>query len=499
MVPIDTKLEKLSDPELKRFKNQHFDEIRVSCLSAKTLWTDPEFGPNKNSLWEGQTPKISEIEWKRVHDISKEAKLFIKGHCEDDVRQGYIGDCWFVASVASLALHDSLVKKVIPHSDQQELDRDDYCGVLLFRFHRFGEWIEVVVDDYLPTRKNKLVFMYSNNPNEFWAAFLEKAYAKLAGSYEGLSGGQTADALNDLTGGTSEKIDFLEVGMSRSARMKVYRQLERALSRGSLVSLGISRLTGEGVESRRENGLFAGHAYSLLRCFDLSLDFIAKDFKRELVKVRNPWGQAEWNGTWGDNYVIWSIIPQEDKDALKFTNEDDGEFWMEFDDLLDNFTDLTICRMIKTDPDGGDNCWHQVQIKSAWVPGFTAGGCSNYLDTFFTNPQIQFQIEHEHDETVQIVLAQPDTRSDQDKDNMSIGYMIFKVAEGNTEKVDSVMDILEIPAGTNFINSRQLYNKFELDVGTYVIIPSTFDPDVAGEFLLKIFTENEAHVKELKD
>ena len=129
----------------------------------------------------------------------------------------------------------------------------------------------------------------------------------------------------------------------------------------------------------------------------------------------------------------------------------------------------------------------------------TAGGCSNYLDTFFTNPQVQFKIEGQDDEVVQIVLEQKDTRIDKERDNMTIGYMIFKVSDDNTDKVDSVMDILEVPAGTNFINSRQLYNKFELSVGTYVIIPSTFDPHVEGEFLLKIFTENEAHVTELTD
>ena len=112
---------------------------------------------------------------------------------------------------------------------------------------------------------------------------------------------------------------------------------------------------------------------------------------------------------------------------------------------------------------------------------------------------MQFKITEEHDETVQIVLAQQDTRINKDKDNLTIGYMIFKVKDDNTDRVDSVMDILEIPAGTNFINSRQLYNKFELGVGTYVIIPSTFDPDVEGEFLLKIFTENEAFVTELKE
>ena len=498
MAQTDAKLEKLSDPKLTKFENQNFDDIRAN-LSAGSKWTDPKFGHNESSLGDLDSLRWYQVEWKRVHDICKQPKLFEKGYCEDDVIQGRLGDCWFVASVASLALHHSLVKKVIPHPDKQELNREDYCGILLFRFHRFGEWIEVVVDDYLPTYYNeenelKLALGHSNKPNEFWAAFLEKAYAKLDGSYEGLAGGYPADALNDLTGGMSERIDFRDVDRSESGKNKMYRQLKTALSRDAVVSLAILK-SKEEVEG---TGLVDHHAYSLLSCFDIPQDVnIFAHYMRDLVRVRNPWGHKEWTGRWRDKDPIWSEIPQKIKRAMDYEDKNDGEYWMEFDDLVHNFTYMTICRMIKTGPNGGDNCWHQRQIYSKWVPGSTAGGCSNYLDTFFTNPQFQFQIEHEHDETVQIVLAQPDTRSDQDKENMSIGFKIYKVADGNTEKVKSFKDIVKISSVGKFSNLRQRYKKFELDVGTYVIIPSTYKPNVAGEFLLRILTEREAHVTEL--
>ena len=69
-------------------------------------------------------------------------------------------------------------------------------------------------------------------------------------------------------------------------------------------------------------------------------------------------------------------------------------------------------------------------IRSAWVAGSTAGGCANNPSSYFTNPQVVFQILEEDDETVQIVLEQKDLRIE-DRENLTIGYRIFKVRDVN--------------------------------------------------------------------
>lgn len=49
--------------------------------------------------------------------------------------------------------------------------------------------------------------------------------------------------------------------------------------------------------------------------------------------------------------------------------------------------------------------------------------------------------------------------------------------------------------GSIYINSRSVFKRIDLTEGRYVIIPTTFEPGLEGEFLLRVFTDVPSHCK----
>ena len=63
-----------------------------------------------------------------------------------------------------------------------------------------GEWHTVLIDDVLPVDAMQMVAYLKPARRQLWGPLIEKAAAKLHGSYEALSGGTFAEAFSMLTG-----------------------------------------------------------------------------------------------------------------------------------------------------------------------------------------------------------------------------------------------------------------------------------------------------------
>ncbi|XP_059861054.1 calpain-3 isoform X7 [Delphinus delphis] len=478
-----------------KYEGQDFVVLRQRCLAQKCLFEDRVFPAGVQSLGShelSQKTKMKAIMWKRPKEICENPRFIIGGANRTDICQGDLGDCWFLAAIACLTLNKRLLFRVIPH-DQSFTE--NYAGIFHFQFWRYGDWVDVVIDDCLPTYNNELVFTKSNHHNEFWSALLEKAYAKLHGSYEALKGGNTTEAMEDFTGGVTE---FFEI---KDAPRDMYKIMKKAIERGSLMGCSIDTIVPVQYETRMACGLVKGHAYSVTGLEEA----LYKGEKVKLVRLRNPWGQVEWNGSWSDSWKNWSFVDKNEKARLQHQVTEDGEFWMSYDDFIYHFTKLEICNLTADALESDKlQTWTVSVNEGRWVRGCSAGGCRNFPDTFWTNPQYRLKLLEEDDDPDEsevicsflVALMQKNRRKDRKlgANLFTIGFAIYEVPKemhGNKQHLQKDFFLYNASKARSktYINMREVSERFRLPPSEYVIVPSTYEPHQEGEFILRVFSE----------
>ncbi|XP_023674237.1 calpain-10 isoform X3 [Paramormyrops kingsleyae] len=382
------------------------DGDKLSCIGgfllvpmepSGSLFIDPDFAPADCSLFSDCSTPIARlqgaVEWMRPQEICSSPKLFPENPKEGHPKQGILGDCWFLCACTALLKNKHLMDKVFPPGQPQWGDRS-YKGKFRFRFWRFGRWVDVRVDDCLPCLSSRLCFSHCQSPSVFWVPLLEKAYAKLRGSYERLWAGQVAEALVDLTGGLAEQWSLKDSGNEEDPLGQTDKG-RRRLDLDSLQAVkGLCSISGS-VHSAPGGASELGqhHALSVMEWIDLP---VASGAAVRLLRVRNPWGRPTWGGAWREGGERWEQMDQTCAlDLLSRTEE--GEFWMEEAEFLEEFDEVTVGYPIGSQGFilsiyTGCELPHSYQIGSCWIKGHSSGGCRNN-SSFGSNPKFWLQMK----------------------------------------------------------------------------------------------------------
>ena len=97
---------------------------------------------------------------------------------------------------------------------------------------------------------------------------------------------------------------------------ELFEKIEDGTAQNTIMSVGSRNLTAV-----KKRGIEKGHAYTILEGKSYEKD----DSYLDLIKVRNPWGEGEWNGDWSDKSNKWT---PELKKYFGCVGEDDGIFWI---------------------------------------------------------------------------------------------------------------------------------------------------------------------------
>jgi len=259
-----------------------------ACGCVKMCWkpfVDPEFPPNRKSLGNNDPHKWYRLSQMKVpHRSGRIAPadcLFNDSISASDVAQGAMGDCWLMAAIATLCERPALISNCFITRTFNPFGR---YKIRLYDTSK-NKFVILTIDDHVPVDPTTLKPIYSHlMSNEIWPLLLEKAYAKLKGSYQSLSGGLPLDAMRTLTGYSGE---HLILSGDKKTKEATFKKLQYYFNSGCLIAAGSKGQDKTRTEGRDkvEGSIVGGHAYSVLAIKSpmLTTDTV------HLLKLRNPW------------------------------------------------------------------------------------------------------------------------------------------------------------------------------------------------------------------
>jgi len=441
--------------------------------------------------------------WKRPRDICHDPKVFAEGRLDpSQIIQGDLETCYLLSALSVLTNREDRMQSLMNLFLVKEYNE---YGIYGMTFFVDGEWRAVFIDDQFPYQNDRLAFAHSKNPNEFWLPIVEKCYAKLYAGYPSIIGGLVHASFKDLTGGITDEV-ALDSADSGAFDGRLWARLYSYFKQDYLLGCGNPKPSAGNFEM--VNGIVQGHAYALLDMREIG------DIK--LIKLRNPWGEGEWEGDWGDNSDKWT---QKMRQLCDYTDSDenDGVFWMSFEDFAVNFQRVYICRVfdhiIELDdptrhaarsvalsvsgkklippaaqPGGlGAVAWHKNSLTGEWS-GASAAGHLCWIRKYperrvELNPQYTLKLTGSRPSIVFITLTQPTQTGGGD-----YLYLSLLVLNKNGRRAREVKKSEIVGGNTKCRNTRELCAEVTLQADTtYTIFVATYEPDQCSKFTLSAY------------
>ena len=286
------------------------------------VFSDPNFHP-KLKIQENFKFDFyqKDIIWKRIDEIYK-APLFDQSIIHQDyIAQGYIGDCYFISALSRVAKQPILVQylfeKNLPDSILGAVPNsiNIKCGAVVVYFQAFGNQTPVLIDTLIPTFQGEPIFsrLLDNNKSG-WFCLVEKAYAKLHGSYSNIVFGIYSESIYNLFG---------------YYRKALFIQPDKRI-----------KYTSADIEKKRKHDTEKILKYENNGCvMDSSIEGIT------YFLLRNPHGLESWKQDFSEGSQY--LAPEFKEKLNKDHNYKNGSFWITDKDFFKYFTTVDVSKPFK--------------------------------------------------------------------------------------------------------------------------------------------------------
>eukprot|EP00943_MAST-04B_sp_MAST-4B-sp1_P000267 g267.t1 len=427
-----------------------FNLIAATSIQNNEMFVDADFPPNAKSLYgslenrhkrarEGYGKLPVADSWRRGQQINRSRdgnKLkyqVFRGACSaEDIQQGSLGDCYFLSALAVVATRQDIINKIFVSKETNDI------GVYQIRLCLDGAWQIVTVDSLFPITKNGVLAYADGSRGQLWPAIIEKAFAKIYGSYAAIESGTCIEALQILTGAPCFRVVLDNEGNNgTSASSKVnynvkqndgnscislldelWVELDSCQSAGFLMAASCGH-TGLEQSTYQRVGLQGSHAYSILCVKSIKL---SNNTIERIVQLRNPWGRSSWKGRWSDSSSEWTKDVQRKLDYYGGGNAF-GVFFMSLSDFFKYFHAVDIChvRSEKT-------AWTEVRVasklKNISPHNSIRGGQGSSNGKFIEC----FEIEVLQNCSCDMTIFQENNRGNPDQMYANIGLLVLRKA-----------------------------------------------------------------------
>ena len=160
-------------------------EMMNQVIASGQEYTDHDFPAKKTSLMKPKDKKQPNwgSNWIRARKINSNVSLFKSDPRPDDIQQGSLGDCYYLACLAAMAEYPERVRARFIN---KSINKSGIYGVVLYIS---GEEHVIIVDDLVPCWQGGSPICCKFRNDKLWVILMEKVWAKMHGSYVRTWGG----------------------------------------------------------------------------------------------------------------------------------------------------------------------------------------------------------------------------------------------------------------------------------------------------------------------